>query len=109
PSKIVTKLDKLHSKTTIRFITPIAINGLAVSKPVKRHLDLDIARRLEDCREHSFSDRENILWCDERCFDVDLCKFRLPVCEQIFVAKTFCDLKIFFHTGDHQQLFVLLW
>jgi hypothetical protein len=32
----------------------------------------------------------------------------LPVGAQIFVAKTFCDLKIFFHACDHEQLFVLL-
>ena len=66
------------------------------------------ARRLENRGEHSFGQRVNIVRRDERRFDVDLGEFRLAIGAQIFVAKTFCDLKIFFHPGDHEQLLVLL-
>ena len=45
---------------------------------------------------------------DERSFDVNLGKLRLPVGTQIFVTKTFRDLKVLLHTGYHEQLFVLL-
>ena len=45
---------------------------------------------------------------DKGRFDIDLGEFRLPIGAQIFVAETFRDLEIFFDSGDHEQLLVLL-
>ena len=80
-----------------------------VSQPWKRHGDVDPTCRLENCRQHSLGQRINIVRCDERRFNVDLRKLRLAIGSQIFIAKRFRDLKIFFHSGDHEELLVLLW
>jgi hypothetical protein len=106
--KIFTKIDQLHFKPAIGFIAAVTIEHLTICKPVEWRFDVDVARGFEDRREHSFGDRKNVLRRDERRFDVDLRKLRLPVRAQIFVTETFCDLKIFFHACNHQQLLVLL-
>ena len=108
-AKNFSEIDKLHFKAAVRFIAAVSANCLAISKPIERRFDLDIARGLEDRRQHSFGNLENVVGRDERRFDIDLGKLRLPVGAQIFVTETFGNLKIFLHAGDHQQLFVLLW
>src|SRR5437870_9210538 len=65
-------------------------------------------RGLENCRQHSFSNLENVVGRYERRFNIYLGKLWLPVRAQIFVTKTFGDLKILLHAGYHEQLFVLL-
>ena len=107
-AKNFSKIDKFYSKTAIRFIATVSTDRLAISEAVERSFDLDVARSLENRREHSFGYRENVLRRYKRRFDVDLRKFRLSIGPQIFVAKTFRDLKIFLHAGYHKQLFVLL-
>jgi hypothetical protein len=61
-AKNFSKVHKFHRKTAIRFIAPIAINGFPVRESVKRVLDLDVVRGLEDRSEHSFGYRKNVLW-----------------------------------------------
>ena len=78
-AKNFAEIDKLHLKTAVRFIAAIAINCLAISESVKRRFDLAVARRFEDRGEHSFGNRENVLWSNERCLDVNLSKLRLPI------------------------------
>src|SRR5262249_9049993 len=96
-TKGFTKIDQLHSEPAIRFIAAKAIERFTISKPVEWRFDVDVARGLENRSKHSFSEREDIVRRDERRFNVDLREFRLPVGAQIFVTKTFCDLKISFH------------
>src|SRR5438046_2835296 len=107
-TKGFTKIDQLHFEPAIGFIAAVAIERFAITKPVEWRINVNVACGLEDRSEHSFGDAEDVVGRDERRFDVDLRKLRLPVGAQIFVAKTFCDLKIFFNARDHEQLFVLL-
>ncbi len=107
-SKDFSKIDKLHSKPAIGFIAAEAIDGVAVSEPVEWRFDVEVERCLENRRQHSFGNGEDVLRHDERRFNVDLRKLRLAVGAQIFVAETFRDLKILFHASDHEELFVLL-
>src|SRR5262249_10241687 len=107
-AKNFSEIDKLHSKATIRFVAAVSADCLAISEPIERRFNLDVEGRFKNRRQHSLSECENVIRRNERGFDVDLRELRLPVGAQVFVAKTFRDLKIFFHAGYHQQLFVLL-
>ena len=107
-SKIFAKIDQFHFETAIRFVAAVSADRFAISQPIERRLDVDLARGFENRREHSFGQRKNVVRFNERRFDVDLGKFRLAIGAQVFVAKTFRDLEIFFDAGDHEQLFVLL-
>ena len=107
-AKNFAKIDKSYSKTAVRFIAAVSADRLPISEPVERRFDADVARGFEDGSEHSFRNRENVVRRYERSFNIDLRKFRLPVRTQIFVAKTFRDLEIFFHARHHEELFVLL-
>ena len=98
----------MHAEAAIGLIAAVSIDRLAISEPLERRFDVDVARGLEDRSKHSFRDRENIVGGDEGRFDVDLRELRLPVRPQIFVAKASRDLEIFFYASDHEQLFVLL-
>ena len=95
-AKIVAQIDQLHPESAIRFVAAESSDRFAISQPIERRLDVDVARRLENRGQHSFGQRENIRRFDERSFDVDLGELRLAIGAEIFVAKTFRDLKIFF-------------
>src|SRR5262249_53891897 len=88
------KIDQLHLKTTIPFGAAISAGCLAISEPIERRFDLDVEGSLKNGGQHSLGDGENVVRRNERCFDVDLRELRLPVGAQIFVTKTFRDLKI---------------
>src|SRR5439155_19829476 len=95
-TKVVAHINQLDAETAIGFIAAKSANGFAISQPIKRRLDLDIAGGFEDRCEHSLGQPENVVRGHERSFDVDLSEFRLTIGAQIFVTKTFRDLKIFF-------------
>src|SRR5207247_5780897 len=100
---------QFHSKTPVGLIAAVSANCRAIIKAIKMRFDLDVMRSLENCRQHSFSNLENVVGRYERRFYIYLGKLRLPVRAQILITKTFGDLKIFLHAGYHEQLFVLLW
>src|SRR6266480_4371292 len=108
PAKPFALIDQLHSKTAVRFIAAVSANCLAISKAIKGRFDVDVVRFFENCREHSFSNLENVIGRCERRFNIYLGKLRLPVGSQVFVTKTFGNLKILLHAGYHEQLFILL-
>ena len=95
-AKDVAQIDQLHSKTAIRFVAAESADRFVIGQAIERRFDFDAARRFEDRGEHSFGQRENVFRRDKRGFDIDLGEFRLAIGAQIFVAKTFRDLKIFF-------------
>src|SRR5207302_4845449 len=97
-TEIVAHVHEFNAETAIRLITAESANGFAIRQPIERRFDVDVAGSFENRREHSFSEREDVVRCYERRFDVDLGKLRLPIGPQILVAKTFRDLKIFFDT-----------
>src|SRR5213079_1251016 len=82
-TKGFTKVDQLHFKSAIGFIAAVAIERFTICKPVERRFDVDAARRLKNRCKHPFGDSKNVVGRDERCFDVDLRKLRLPVRAQI--------------------------
>src|SRR6218665_1027435 len=58
---------------------------------------------------HSFENFQNVFLFYKRHFAVNLGKFWLTVCTQIFVTETFYDLEISIHSTNHQELFESLW
>src|SRR4029077_2093500 len=78
-AKNFSKIDKLDSKRAIRFVAAEAIDGVAISQPVEWRFDIEVECGFENRRQHSLRDGENVVRRDERRFDVDLRKFRLPV------------------------------
>src|SRR5207253_6436330 len=107
-SKVVAKIDKLHSEAAIGLIAAESADRFAIRHAIEWRLDVYVARCLENRGEHSFREFENVIWCDERAFDVDLRELGLPIGAQILIPKTFRDLKILFHAGDLEELLVLL-
>ena len=59
------KIDQLHFKTTIRFVAAISGDCLAIGQAIKRCLDIYVQRCFENCGQHSLSDCENIVRCNE--------------------------------------------
>ena len=53
-----------------------------------------------------FGERQNVLALDERRLNIDLCKFRLTIGPQIFIAETACDLEVAVEAAAHEQLLV---
>src|SRR5438105_14189395 len=107
-AKDVSEMDKSHVETAIRVVAAEGIDGLAIGQPREWRRDLDSARSLKNCRQHSLDQRINVVRCDKGRFNIDLGELWLAIGSQIFIAKCFRDLEIFFDPGNHQQLFVLL-
>src|SRR5207248_4313476 len=107
-AKLIAKIDKVHAKAAIWLVAPESTDCLVIGEPVKRRFDVDVSRSLKNLGQHSFGQHENVVGLDKGRFDIDLGKFRLPLSAQVFVAKTFRDLKIFLHSCHHEELFVLL-
>ena len=57
-TKGFTKIDQLHFKPAIGFIAAVAIERFTICKPVEWRFDVDVARGLENRREHSFGERQ---------------------------------------------------
>ena len=85
-------------ETPIGLVAAESVHRFAVGQAWERRRNFDSARRFENRGEHSFGQREDVIRPDERSFDIDLGEFRLPIGAQIFVAKTFRDLEIFFQS-----------
>ena len=64
---------------------------------------------LEHALDHVLENVANLLFVQERCFNINLCEFWLTVSAQIFIAETFDDLVIAVVACHHQQLFEQLW
>src|SRR5206468_1208407 len=107
-AKIVADINLLDAESTIGLIAAKPANGFAIGQPIERCFNVNVASGFENRGQHSLGQLENIVGCYEGGFDVDLGEFRLPIGAQVFVTKTFRDLKIFFDAGDLEQLFVLL-
>ncbi len=107
-AKIVGEIDQLHPEAAVRLVAAVSVHRFAIGHARERRRNVDAARRLEDRRQHSLDQSEDVLRLDERRFDVDLRELRLAIGAQIFVAKAFRDLKIFLDPADHEELLVLL-
>ena len=107
-AKIVGEIDQLHAKAAIGLVAAVGADRFAIGQAREGRRDVDPARRLENRGQHSLHQSVNVIRPDERGFDVDLGELRLAIGAQVFVAKAFRDLKIFFHPADHEQLLVLL-
>src|SRR5262249_21771957 len=59
------KIDQLHFEPAIGLIAAVAIERFTISNPVEWRFDLNIARRVENRRKHSFAQHEDIVRSDE--------------------------------------------
>src|SRR6185369_3084179 len=55
--------------------------------------------------EETFDQVVDLIECRKAHLDVEVCKLRLAISAQIFIAKTVCDLEVLIHATDHAQLF----
>ena len=100
----VHQLDELHAETQVRLIASVIFHGIVPGHTREGFLYLDTTNGLEQVFGHSFENIQHIFLFHEAHLAVDLCKFRLAVCAQVFIAETFHDLEITVETGNHQQL-----
>ena len=99
---------QFHAETYVGFIGTETFHSFCISHSGQRQLDVNVHQVFEYLLHHSFVDVHDIFDIYEGQFHVNLCKFRLSVCSQVFVTEAFCDLVVSVHTGYHQELFVQL-
>src|SRR4030095_5512823 len=78
-TKGLTEIHQLHFEPAIGLIAAVAIERFSITKPVEWRFNGQVACGVEDRREYSFGDAEDVVERDERRFNVDLRKLRLPV------------------------------
>ena len=98
------QFDKLHAETQVGFVATIIFHSIVPGHALERLFNFDATDYLEQMFCHTFKDIQHIFLLNETHFAVNLCKFRLTVGTQVFVAETFHDLEITVETGNHQQL-----
>ena len=94
----------------IRLVGIIPGHRLAVSKTRKGVLGDAFfgVKRSDEGSEKFFHQRQNVMLINKTHLNVKLGKFRLAVLSGVLIPKTARHLKIFFNSGHHQKLFVLL-
>ena len=67
--------------------------------------EVNVDRFFENVTNHVFHDVANFLLRQERCFNINLRKFRLTVCTKVFITEALHNLVVTVKAGHHQQLF----
>src|SRR3989338_7736865 len=98
--KNINHINHFKIVAKIRFIGAIPFHRIRVLDTIKRRHHC-----MTGTREHTgnqlFGNTNNIFLVAEAHFYVDLGKFRLTICTQIFVTETFCYLKIAIKSAHH--------
>ena len=104
----ISEVGDLHAKAGVGFVTAEAVHRVLVGKSREGCRDFDAFRLAEDSGDDFFHQREDFVLRGKRGLDIELGEFGLAVSAQILVAEAAGDLEILFHTGDHEELLVLL-
>ena len=104
----IRNIHNFIAKAQIRLIRAILVHGILPLHARQRQLNVHIQHFLKHALEKAFVDSNHIILIDKGHFQVNLGKFRLTVCTQVLVTEAAGDLHIAVHTGQHQQLLVLL-
>src|SRR5690606_39006483 len=94
---------KLHAESNFGLDITMMTQRFGIAH-TREFVHRDAVKTWQKIGWQSFKYVQDILLLDKGHFAVDLRKFRLSVCTQIFITETFYDLKIFVHTTDHQEL-----
>ena len=95
---------EVHRDTQIRFVGPVAIQGIAPTQSREGVGQVNIQGVFEDFANHAFSQPLDVALFDERHLDIQLGKFGLAIGAQVLVAETARDLVVAVHARHHQQL-----
>ena len=98
------QFDELHIETQIRLVASVIFHGVMPTDTRERLFYIDATNHLKQMLGHSFENIQHIFLFHKTHFTVDLCKFRLTVCTQVFVPEALYDLEITVEAGNHQQL-----
>src|SRR5699024_6039820 len=97
-------IDKLHSETGVRLVGTVAVHCILPCHSLDRKLYIHIQNFFKQISKETLVDFQNIIYINKGKLHVDLCKFRLAVCTEIFVPVASCKLEIAVASGAHQQL-----
>ena len=100
----VAEFDELERIAQIGAVATVTRHRFGITQPRKRIGQGHIEYIREDRADHRFHEPHDIIFFDERHFDVELREFRLPVRAQVLVAKTAHDLVVAVEAGHHEQL-----
>ena len=104
----IAEVGDFHAEAGVRLVTAETVHGILIGQAGKGRGDFHPFGLAEDGAKDFFHEAENIVLCNERGLDIELSKLRLAVGTEVFIAEAAGDLKILFHTGDHEELLVLL-
>ena len=104
----IAEVGDLHAEAGVGLVTAEAIHRLAVGKARKGGRNFNALGLAKDSGEELFHEAEDVVLRDERGLDIELGEFGLAVGAEILIAEAARDLEILFHTGDHEELLVLL-
>src|SRR6266478_4780050 len=99
---------QLYAETHVGLVAAVLANHVFVEHVREWRFGLDASDRA-GAHHHFLDNVKNIFLARERHFQVKLRKLRLTVGAQIFIAKTFDDLKIAVESANHQNLLEDLW
>ncbi|CDB09896.1 putative uncharacterized protein [Bacteroides sp. CAG:633] len=100
----VHQFDELHAKAQVGFIATIVLHGIGPRHTQERFSQFHTTQFLEQIFGHAFEQFDNIVLLNKRHFTVNLCKLRLTVGTQVFIAEALRNLEVTVETRYHQQL-----
>ena len=99
---------QFDSEARVGLVHAVAVHGVAVLHAGEGRGNVHSEGVLPDFFEHVFDKRVHVFAVDEAKLDIDLRKFGLAVCAEVFVAEAFSHLVVAFDARYHQHLLVLL-
>ena len=108
-SKDSAKVGDFHVVARVWLIDAVGVHGIAPGHAGKWPGHGAVEAGLEHRLKKAFDEVDDVFLADEGCLDVDLRELGLAVGAKVFIAEAAGDLEIFFQSGDHEELFVLLW
>src|SRR5699024_4748118 len=101
-------LYELDIKAQVWLIGAVVLHGIRVGHAWDRSGDL-VSDKLPQLSNDLFAQGDDVFLVNEGHLNVQLSKFWLSVCTEVFVAVATCQLVVTLHASNHQQLLEQLW
>jgi len=102
------QVNQFHPKSHIGFIDTKSLHGFCIFQFREWYIQILIQGLFKYVFKQFLVYFIYLFRCSIAHFHIQLSKFRLSVCSQVFIPETACYLKIAVKTWDHQQLFIYL-
>ena len=89
----------LHAVSRVGLVGAVAFHSFFVCESRKRERDINIKNFFEQTRDVTLVHGHDILFVNERHFEVYLGEFGLTVCSEVLVAEASCKLDISVKSG----------